>query len=64
MANLARHLGVDPERALRRANDKFKRRFQGVEAKLAVKGKQPQDSDLKEMDALWDAVKREEKDSS
>ncbi|MEO9780316.1 MAG: nucleoside triphosphate pyrophosphohydrolase [Sedimentitalea sp.] len=61
MANLARHLGIEPEAALRRANAKFIRRFQGVEAKLAARGKSPQDSDLAEMDALWDAVKQVER---
>lgn len=61
MANLARHLDIEPEAALRRANTKFIRRFQGVEARLSALGKSPQDSDLAEMDALWDAVKREER---
>jgi len=61
MANLARHLNVEPETALRRANTKFIRRFEGVEARLAAMGKSPQDSDLAEMDALWDAVKRDER---
>lgn len=61
MANLARHLGIEPEAALRRANAKFIRRFQGVEEKLAARGKSPQDSDLAEMDALWDAVKLDER---
>ena len=61
MANLGRHLGVDPEAALRRANAKFVRRFEGVEARLAEIGKRPEDSDLAEMDALWDAVKLAEK---
>ncbi|MGJ8545370.1 MAG: nucleoside triphosphate pyrophosphohydrolase [Sulfitobacter sp.] len=61
MANLGRHLGLDPEAALRRTNAKFTRRFEGVEARLAAKGKRPQDSDLAEMDALWDAVKADEK---
>lgn len=61
MANLARHMGVEPEAALRRANAKFIRRFQGVEAKLAAQGKTPQDSNLAEMDALWDAVKADER---
>ncbi len=60
MANLARHLGVDPEAALRRTNAKFIRRFTAVEARLDAIGKKPQDSDLEEMDALWDAVKRDE----
>jgi nucleoside triphosphate diphosphatase len=61
MANLARHLGVDPEAALRRTNAKFIRRFEAVEARLTAIGKKPQDSDLEEMDALWDAVKRDER---
>ena len=61
MANLGRHLGLDPEEALRRANAKFTRRFEGIEAKLAARGKTPHDSDLTEMDALWDAVKADER---
>ena len=61
MANLGRHLGVEPEAALRAANDKFTRRFEGVEARLKAAGKTPGDSDLAEMDALWDAVKRDER---
>jgi ATP diphosphatase len=58
MANLARHLKVDPEIALRNANAKFTRRFAFIEAQLAERGKRPEDSDLAEMDALWDAAKR------
>lgn len=61
MANLARKLGVDPEDALRGANAKFTRRFQGVEAKLAAAGRAPDQSNLDEMDGLWSAVKREER---
>ncbi|WP_448326226.1 nucleoside triphosphate pyrophosphohydrolase [Sulfitobacter sp. M13] len=61
MANLGRHLGVEPEAALRAANAKFIRRFNGVEARLAAQGKTPSDSDLAEMDALWDDVKRAER---
>lgn len=57
MANLARHLGVDPEEALRDANAKFTRRFRAVEAALAKDGRRPEQSDLGEMDALWDAAK-------
>ena len=61
MANLARHFKIDPEAALRRTNAKFTRRFQAIEDRLAQSGKRPQDSDLAEMDRLWDEVKAEEK---
>jgi ATP diphosphatase len=61
MANLARHLKVDPEAALRRANAKFARRFGRIEDWLAEAGKQPSDSDLAEMDELWNRAKAEEK---
>ena len=64
MANLARHLGIDPEEALRAANAKFTRRFEAVEDALAARGKRPADSDLAEMDALWDAAKMTEKRGS
>jgi MazG family protein len=60
MANVARHLGVDPETAVRGTNAKFTRRFQGIEAALAKDGRTPADSDLAEMDALWNAVKKAE----
>lgn len=61
MANLARHMDIDPESALRRANAKFTRRFERIEALLAQSGKSPQESNLEEMDALWDQAKAEEK---
>ena len=61
MANLARHMDIDPEAALRAANAKFTRRFESIEAALAARGRCPQDSELAEMDALWDAAKRAEK---
>jgi ATP diphosphatase len=61
MANLARHLGVDPEAALRRANAKFTRRFARIEALLAQDGRTPEQSDLAEMDALWNRAKAEDK---
>ena len=60
MANLARHLGVDPEAALREANAKFMRRFAKIEAALAREGRAPAQSTLEEMDALWDEAKAEE----
>ncbi len=61
MANLARHLKIDPEAALRAANSKFTQRFEAVEAKLKALGKTPDQSDLTEMDALWDEVKADER---
>ena len=61
MANLARHLNVEPEEALRAANAKFTRRFRAIETALAATGRRPQDSDLAEMDALWNAAKLAEK---
>ncbi|MFN3970611.1 MAG: nucleoside triphosphate pyrophosphohydrolase [Gemmobacter sp.] len=61
MANLARHLKVDPEAALRGANAKFTRRFGRIEDWLAEGGRHPADSDLAEMDALWNRAKREER---
>lgn len=64
MANLARHLGVDPEEALRGANAKFTRRFRAIEAALAAQNRRPEDSDLAEMDALWNAAKAAEKDNA
>jgi nucleoside triphosphate diphosphatase len=61
MANLGRHLKLDPEQALRNANAKFTRRFNMIEDALAVDGRKPQDSDLAELDALWDQAKLQEK---
>lgn len=61
MANLARHLDIEPETILRSANEKFTRRFNGVEDLLKARGKSPDESDLEEMDALWNEVKRREK---
>lgn len=60
MANVARHLGIDPEAALRAANGKFERRFRHIEERLAERGKTPAQSDLAEMDALWDEAKGRE----
>jgi ATP diphosphatase len=61
LANLARHLGIDPEVAVRRTNAKVERRFAAIEDRLAAMGKRPETSDLAEMDALWQAVKAAEK---
>jgi ATP diphosphatase len=62
LANLARHLKVDPEAAIRRANTKFERRFREIEALLAAGGRTPEQATLAEMDALWDRVKAAEKE--
>ena len=64
IANLARHLDIDPESALRAANAKFTRRFERIESLLAARGKTPPESDLAEMDALWNQAKAEEKTQS
>lgn len=61
MANLARKLGVEPEDALRGTNAKFVRRFAFIEAELAKDGRTPEQSDLAEMDALWNAAKAAER---
>jgi len=63
MANLSRKLGVDPEVALRRANHKFTRRFHFIENELARDGRSAGQSDLEEMDALWNAAKQAERNS-
>jgi len=61
MANIARHLKVDPEAALRGANVKFVRRFRSIEATLAKEGRKPEDATLEEMDVLWDEAKAAER---
>jgi len=64
IANLARHLDIDPEEALRAANSKFTRRFSAIEDHLRADGRHPEQSDLDEMDALWNRVKAVEKAAS
>ncbi|HTW36656.1 MAG TPA: nucleoside triphosphate pyrophosphohydrolase [Rhizomicrobium sp.] len=61
VANLARHLKVDPETALRAANAKFVRRFGYIEKTLAARGVQPGDATLDEMEALWQDAKKGER---
>jgi ATP diphosphatase len=60
-ANLARHLEVDPEAALRAANAKFARRFAHIEHRLAESGRRPETADLEEMEALWVEAKELER---
>jgi tetrapyrrole methylase family protein/MazG family protein/ATP diphosphatase len=60
-ANIARALEIDPEDALRATNAKFVRRFGHIEKRLAETGRAPTQSDLAEMDALWDEAKAAER---
>jgi MazG family protein len=62
IANVARHLRLDPEAALRAANQKFIRRFRYIEECLAAAGRTPEQSNLEEMDALWNEAKAQERD--
>jgi MazG family protein len=59
VVNLARHLGVDPEAALRGTNQRFEQRFRGVERKLAADGLSVAEAGLERANAAWDEVKRE-----
>lgn len=61
VVNLARHLEIDSEGALRTANRKFERRFRRVEEILAAQGKEPAGSTLDEMEAAWVEAKQEER---
>ncbi len=64
LVNLARHLDVDPEAALRATNAKFERRFAVDRGALAKHGKTPAEATLAEMDALWDEAKAAERPCS
>jgi ATP diphosphatase len=64
LVNLARHVGADPEMALRGTNAKFERRFAYIERKLAEQWRSLDQSSLEEMDALWNEAKEKEADSS
>jgi ATP diphosphatase len=61
VSNLARHLKVDPETALRAANGKFERRLRFIEQALREAGRAMQDCTLEELDALWGEAKKLEK---
>jgi uncharacterized protein YabN with tetrapyrrole methylase and pyrophosphatase domain len=63
IANVARTLEIDPEDALRAANTKFVRRFSFIERRLAQVGATPAQSDLAEMDRLWNEAKAAERSS-
>lgn len=60
IANLARHLGVEPETALQETNATFKRRFEAMEARARELGRDFREMDLAEQDALWEGVKEQE----
>src|SRR5258708_23134075 len=62
LVNLARHVGADPEMALRRTNAKFERRFAYIERALASQGRSLESASLEEMDALWNEAKESEKE--
>ena len=58
VVNVARHLGVEPEAALRAAGRRFRARFEGVEALAARHGADLRSCTLEQLDAWWDEVKR------
>ena len=64
VVNLARHLEIDPEAALRAGNAKFERRFRAVEDGFREKGRQMAAASLEDMEVLWDAAKASEKGDS
>jgi MazG family protein len=57
IANLSRKLGIEPEAALRRANEKFTTRFDAMEGAFAARGKLLSDASLDEMERGWQRVK-------
>ncbi len=61
IANVGRHLKIDPEQALRRANRKFVSRFHVIEKLLKQAGKTPAESNLEEMERLWQIAKQRER---
>jgi ATP diphosphatase len=62
VTNLARHFGIDPERALRRTNAKFERRFTSVEHALRNEGRSLDEASLDEMEKLWVDAKQAERE--
>jgi uncharacterized protein YabN with tetrapyrrole methylase and pyrophosphatase domain len=57
LVNLARFVKVDPEQALRRTNAKFRERFGYIERRLAERGRKLEDSNIAEMEELWQQAK-------
>lgn len=63
LVNIARYLSLDSESALKKANRKFKRRFQWMEAQLSASGRSPQQATMDELESLWQQAKQEERSS-
>lgn len=63
VTNLARHFSIDPERALRRTNSKFERRFRAVEEALKEQDRSLDEASLEEMEELWVRAKQAERES-
>lgn len=63
LVNVARKLNLDAETAVLTCVHKFKSRFGYIEDQLAIAGKRLEDSDITEMDALWEAAKQHERSS-
>ena len=61
LVNISRFLAIDSELALKKANRKFRRRFEGVEQKLQAAGRTAQQASLEELESLWQAVKLEQR---
>jgi ATP diphosphatase len=61
LVNLARHLDVDPESALKKTNRKFRRRFQWMEHQLNLSGRSPKDASMEELESLWQQAKESER---
>ena len=60
LVNIARHLSIDPESALKKTNRKFKRRFQWMEEQLRASGRGPKDASMNELEQLWQRSKKAE----
>jgi MazG family protein len=64
LVNLARHLAVDPESALKKTNRKFRRRFQRMERQLHLSGRGHKDASMEELESLWQQAKQEDRSNA
>ena len=60
LANLARFMNLDPEESLRKANDRFRRRFMAVESKVRDSGREMKLCSLEELDVFWEEAKKQQ----